>query len=158
MLPIAVSNAISKISNDIRSEYRRRGQHSPNVKFHQAASEQANESSIWCRHEKLLNLSTAMQEIPSSGSVPNELKQYLDQPLLERKSDPIKFWVNCRHFTPVLSEIDLKYLICQASSVSSKRVASVVNFTIPDNRSRLTEEHIKERVLVMSISDEYWFQ
>ncbi|GBP73858.1 Transmembrane protein 164 [Eumeta japonica] len=136
--PITVSNATSQISNDIRSEYRRREQCSSHVKFHRVASEQANESSIWCRHEKLLNLSTATQEIPSSGSVPNELKQYLDQPVLERKSDPIKFWVNCRHFTPVLSEISLKYLICQAPSILSERVASVVNLTLPDNRSRLT--------------------
>lgn len=156
--PIAVSNAISKISDDIRSEYRRRGQRSPDVRSDRATSEKANESSIWCRHEQLLNLRTATQEVPSSGSVPNELKQYLDQPLLERKSDPIKFWVNCRHFTPVLSDIALKYLICQASSVSSERVASIVNLTVPDNRSRLTGEHIKERVLLMSISDEYWFQ
>ncbi|CAG4940901.1 unnamed protein product [Parnassius apollo] len=156
--PIAVSNAISKISDDIRSEYRRRGQRSPDVRSDRATSEKANESSIWCRHEQLLNLRTAAQEVPSSGSVPNELKQYLDQPLLERKSDPIKFWVNCRHFTPVLSDIALKYLICQASSVSSERVASIVNLTVPDNRSRLTGEHIKERVLLMSISDEYWYQ
>ncbi|CAG4960463.1 unnamed protein product [Parnassius apollo] len=157
--PIAVSNAISKISDDIRSEYRRRGQRSPDVRSDRATSEKANESSIRCRHEQLLNLRTATQEVPSSGSVPNELKQYLDQPLLERKSDPIKFWVNCRHFTPVLSDIALKYLICQASSVSSERVASIVNLTVPDNRSRLTGEHnIKERVLLMSISDEYWYQ
>ncbi|GBP82478.1 hypothetical protein EVAR_55866_1 [Eumeta japonica] len=91
-----------------------------------------------------------MQEVPSSGSV-HDLKQYLDQPLLERKSDPIKFWVNCRHFTLILSEIVLEYLICQASSVSSERVALVVNLTVPDNRSRLTGEHIKERVLLTSI-------
>lgn len=93
-------------------------------------------SSIWFRHEKLLNLNIATSEVPSSGWVPNELKQYLDQPLLERKSDPIKFWVNCRHFAPVLSDIALKYLICQASSVSSERVASMVNLAGPNDRSR----------------------
>lgn len=99
-----------------------------------------------------------LESVPSSGCVPNELKQYLDQPLLERKSDPIKFWVNCRHFTPVLSDIALKYLICQASSVSSERVASMVNLAMPNDRSRLTGEHIKQRVLLMSISDKYWFE
>lgn len=157
---IAASNAIAKISNDIRSEHRRRGQRSPDLRtIHTArAQENSETSSIWSGHEKLLSLSsTTAPEVPSSGSVPNELKQYLDQPLLERKADPIKFWINCQHFTPVLSEVALKYLICQASSVSSERVVSAVNLTVPDNRSRLTGEHIKQRVLLMSISDEYWF-
>ncbi|XP_044586625.1 zinc finger BED domain-containing protein 6-like [Cotesia glomerata] len=155
--PRAVSNSISKISNDIRSEHRRRGQRSPDPRPVQGEVE-TSASSIWCRHEKLINLSSNRVEIPSSGCVPNELKQYLDQPILERKSDPIEFWVNCRHFTPVLAEIALKYLICQGSSVSSERLASAVNLTVPNNRSRLTGEHIKERVLLMSISDEYWFE
>ncbi|CAH1634699.1 unnamed protein product [Spodoptera littoralis] len=156
--PVVVSNAISKISTEIRAEHRRRGQRSPDKNPDQAASEQASGSSIWIRHEKLLNLNIATSEVPSSGCVPNELKQYLDQPLLERKSDPIKFWVNCRHFTPVLSDIALKYLICQASLVSSERVASMVNLAVPNDRSRLTGEHIKQRVLLMSISDKYWFE
>ncbi|CAG4996731.1 unnamed protein product [Parnassius apollo] len=156
--PIAVSHAIAKISNDIRSEHRRRGQFSPNLRTIQIGkAQEKTESSIWSGHEKLLSQSTTVPEVPSSGSVPNELKQYLDQPLIERKADPIKFWTNCQHFTPVLSEVALKYLICQASSVSSERVASAVNITVPDNRSRLTGEHVKQRVLIMSISDEYWF-
>ncbi|CAG5009216.1 unnamed protein product [Parnassius apollo] len=156
--PIAVSHAIAKISNDIRSEHRRRGQLSPDLRTIQIGkAQEKTESSIWSGHEKLLSQSTTVPEVPSSGSVPNELKQYLDQPLLERKADPIKFWTNCQHFTPVLSEVALKYLICQASSVSSERVASAVNITVPDNRSRLTGEHVKQRVLLMSISDEYWF-
>ncbi|XP_057332079.1 uncharacterized protein LOC130671946 [Microplitis mediator] len=154
--PIAVSHAITKISNDIRTEHRRRGQRSPDLRPIQAAPE-PSESSIWCRHEKLISLSTNRAEVSSSGSVPNELKQYLDQPLTERKSDPVEFWVNCRNFTPVLSEIALKYLICQASSVLSERLASAVNLVVPDNRSRLIREHIKEIVLLISISDEYWF-
>lgn len=156
--PIAVSNAISQLSNDILLEHRRKGQRSPvYLKTVPAASENA-ELSIWSRHEQLLSISSSTSpEVPSSGSVPNELKQYLDQPLLERKADPVKFWVNCQHFTPVLSYIALKYLICQASSVSSERVASTVNLAVPDNRSRLTGEHIKQRVFLTSISDDYWF-
>ncbi|OWR50148.1 zinc finger BED domain-containing protein 4 [Danaus plexippus plexippus] len=100
---------------------------------------------------KLVGPLSATSEVPSSGCVPNELKQYLDQPLLDRKSDPIKFWIKCRHFTPVLSDIALKYMICQASSVSSERVASVVNLAVPNERSRLTGDHIKQRVLLICV-------
>lgn len=95
-------------------EHRRRGQKSPDPKLEQVAPK-ARSSPLWCMHEKLITLSASRAEIPISGCVPNELKQYLDQPLIDRKSDPIEFWINCRHFTPVLSEIALKYLICQAS-------------------------------------------
>ncbi|XP_014296544.2 uncharacterized protein LOC103573894 [Microplitis demolitor] len=89
--PIAVSNSITKISNDIRSKHRGRGQRFPVPRPVQATPE-TGKLSIWCRHEKLINLSMNKAEIPSSGSVPNELKQYSDQPHLDRKSDPIEFW------------------------------------------------------------------
>ncbi|KAH0549711.1 hypothetical protein KQX54_012871 [Cotesia glomerata] len=42
--------------------------------------------------------------------------------------------------------------------IASGRLASAVNSAVPDNRSRLTGEHIKERVLLMSIPDDYWFE
>ncbi|XP_023246921.1 unconventional myosin-Va [Copidosoma floridanum] len=84
-----------------------------------------NNTSLWSRHERLVSQSAKIQEVSSFGSVPNELKQYLDQPLMGRESDPVQFWLSSRQFTPVLSEIALKYMTCQASSVSSERVASV---------------------------------
>lgn len=34
--------------------------------------------------------------------------------------------------------------------------AHAAALTVPDSRSRLTGEHIKQRVLLMSIADEYW--
>ncbi|KAH0549700.1 hypothetical protein KQX54_012759 [Cotesia glomerata] len=154
-----VATSQLKVIRDLTTlqEHRRRGQRSPNPRPAQASPE-ANPSSIWCRHEKLITLSSNRAEIPSSGSIPNELKQYSDQPSIDRKSDPIEFWMNCRHVTPVLSEIALKYLICQASSVGSGRLASADNLAVPDNRSRLTGDHIKERVLIMSIPDNNWFE
>lgn len=155
--PLAVSSAISIISKEIREEHKRRGKISPECSS-TVLEREASDGSIWSRHDQILSetQSAVTLEIPSSGSVPNELKQYLDQPLLERKSDPVKFWVDSRHFTPVLSEIAQKYMIPQASSVSSERVASTIGLVVPDNRSRLTGEHIKERVMLMSISDKYW--
>ncbi|KAF6209817.1 hypothetical protein GE061_015568 [Apolygus lucorum] len=50
-----------------------------------------------------------------------------------------------KHFTPALSAVALKYLITQASSVPSERAASTVNMVVPDNRSRLTAEHIRQK-------------
>lgn len=155
---LAISSAITELTTEIRMEHRRRGQLSPEVRV---ASESENNSpspSLWSRHEQILMdiASTSGFTSSTSGGMPAELKQYLDQPLLPRKGDPIKFWTDSRHFTPALSEIALKYLVPPASSVSSERVASAVNLTVPNNRSRLTAEHIKMRVFLLSISEKYW--
>ncbi|KAH0549581.1 hypothetical protein KQX54_010539 [Cotesia glomerata] len=45
-----------------------------------------------------------------------------------------------------------------ASSIASGRLALAVNLAVPVNKSRLTGEHVKERVLLMSIPDDYWFE
>lgn len=79
---MAVSHAITKISNDIQSEHRRRGQCLPDLRTIQIARAQENSgtSLIWSVHENLSLWSTTVLKVPSSGSVPNELKRYLDQP------------------------------------------------------------------------------
>lgn len=47
------------------------------------------------------------------------------------------------------------YLMCRASSVVSERLTLALNFAVPDNESRLTEEYTNERVFLISISDVY---
>lgn len=154
--PLAVSTAITELSKEIRSEHRRRGQLSPEPRPTTTTLNSENSSlSLWSGHEKI-TAALASSNSTTSG-MPSELKQYLDQPIIPRKENPEKFWFDCRHFTPVLSEIALKYLIASASSVSSERVASAVNLTVPNNRSRLTAEHINQRVFLLSVSDKYWF-
>ena len=72
------------------------------------------------------------------GTMPAKLKQYLDQPNISRSSNALKFWIDSRHFTPVLSEIAVKYLISSATSVASERIASTINLLVPNNRSSQT--------------------
>lgn len=157
--PLAVSTAITELSKEIRSEHRRRGQLSPEPRPTTTLNSENFSPSLWSGHEKITAAlaSSNSQSSSTSSGMPSELKQYLDQPIIPRKENPEKFWFDCRHFTPVLTEIALKYLIASASSVSSERVASAVNLTVPNNRSRLTAEHINQRVFLLSVSDKYWF-
>lgn len=155
--PLAVSNAIQEISIDIRMEYRRRGQLSPENLNTEANSKVPNKiDSIWTRHERMVAQALASQEIPSAGTVPNELKQYLDQKNIDRSFNPVQYWFNCKNFTPALADTALKYLLPQGSSVSSERVASTVNLVVPNNRSRLTGEHVDQRVFLCTIPSKYW--
>lgn len=157
---LAVSVVIAELSKEIRSEHKRRGQISP-VELKSTSTIPSLENSppsLWSGHEEITAaLASTSSFSSSSGGMPSELKQYLDQKILPRKENPEKFWFDCRHFTPVLSEIALKYLIASASSVPSERVASAVNISVPDNRSRLTSEHINQRVFLLSVSDKFWF-
>ena len=162
---LAVSKAITELSDEIRAEHRRRGQYSPdlstNTTFFETQNSLTSESeSLWSRHEKLLAAAisnNAANLASQSNRMPDELKQFLDAPNLSRKENPIKFWIDSRHFIPVLSNLALKYLTPTASSVPSERVASAVNLAVPNNRSRLTAEHVKSRVFLLSLPDKYWF-
>lgn len=159
---LAVSKAITELSDEIRAEHRRRGQLSPNLNTDTMPETQnsSTSESLWSRHEKLLaaaSSNNAANLVSRSNRMPDELKQFLDAPNLCRKENPIKFWIDTRHYTPVLSNLALKYLTPTASSVPSERVASAVNLAVPNNRSRQTAEHVKSRVFLLSLTDKYWF-
>lgn len=129
---LAVSTAISALSKEIRLQHRHRGQLSPGLRPTTTIPNSENSSpSLWSGHEKIMiDIAAASANsslLSTSDGMPSELKQYLDQPIIPRKENPTKFWFNCRHFTPVLSDTALKYLISPTSSVSSERVASAVN-------------------------------
>lgn len=160
---LAVSKAMTELSDEIRAEHRRRGQLSPDLRTPIISDEQNSSTteseSLWSRHEKLVAVATSNNaaNLATRSRMPDELKQFLDAPILSRKENPVKFWIDARHFTPVLSNLALKYLTPTASSVPSERVASAVNLAVPNSRSRLTAEHVKNRVFLLSLSDKYWY-
>ena len=87
------------------------------------------------KHEVMLlkNMSNANEVFwRRFGTMSAELKQYLNQRNISRLK-ALKFWID-RHFTPVLSEIAVKYLISFATSGASKQIASIINLLVPNNR------------------------
>ena len=87
----------------------------------------------------------------------DELDKFFSQPALDEKADPVQYWIDCRRSFPALSKLALKYLTPVATSVSSERVASAINLTVPNGRSRLTAEHIDMRVFMLTLSNKYCF-
>lgn len=159
MSAMAAANAITDLSKEIIAEHKIRGNRSPTVGVSPRVEKETT-SSLWDRHEDMLlkNMSNANEVFGKSFSaMPAELKQYLDQPNISRSSNALKFWIDSRHFTPVLSEIAAKYLISSATSVASERIASTINLLVPNNRSSQTAEHIKQRVFLKTLTEKYWY-
>ncbi|KAF6209811.1 hypothetical protein GE061_015562 [Apolygus lucorum] len=109
---LAVGKAVSALSAEIRMEHRRRGQLSPELQ--QRTSTQFNKGppSIWNRHEEIVKTASMSQhqQVTEREALPSDFKQYLDQPILAKGSNPVQFWIDSRHFTPVLSEIAMKFM------------------------------------------------
>jgi len=66
--------------------------------------------------------------------------------MLPLSVNPIKYWQSCKTFSPVLTEIALKYCTMMGSSVASERIVSAINNVVTDKRSRLTSCHIDEAI------------
>lgn len=154
---LAAANAILDLSKDITVEHKTRGNISSTVGASPCRAEETT-SSLWDRHEHML-LKNMFNEVSgtSFGTMPVELKQYLDQPNISRSSNALKFWIDSRHFIPVLSEIVLKYFIFSATSVASERITSTINLLVPNNRSSQTAEHIKQRIFLKTLPEKYWY-
>ncbi|CAG9792960.1 unnamed protein product [Diatraea saccharalis] len=115
MSALAAANAISDLSKEIVAEQKIIGNRSQ-------IGKKETSSSLWDRHEDMLlkNMSNAYEVFGRGfGTMPAESEQYLDQPNISRSSSALKFWIDSRYFTPVLSEIAVKYLISSATSVAS---------------------------------------
>lgn len=64
-----------------------------------------------------------------SHSTPNStvilmVRQYLELPLLDRKENPLEFWMKHKNLMPELCELAFKYLCIPSTSVPSERVFS----------------------------------
>lgn len=93
----------------------------------------------------------------SDISFPSKLKLYLQQPVMTRNASPLEFWGQSKTCMPALASIACKYLTIVGSSVSSERLVSTVNAAVvSDERSRLTDEHITERVFLTRVHKKYW--
>lgn len=84
----------------------------------------------------------------------NCLISYLSEPRTNRTGDPIKKVLGIKN--EALRDLALNYLLPPASSVSSERVASALNLTLPSSRGKLTDENINLRLLLLTMPDKYW--
>ena len=111
---------------------------------------------IWAEHEEEAAKHAPNAPSFSEGSIPSELKLYLNQAFLQRTLDPIKFWTNAKNAFPAMYIMAMKYLIINATSVSSERTVSLLNNVCSDERNRLTSEHLNQLVFLGALEEKFW--
>ncbi|CAH1114936.1 unnamed protein product [Psylliodes chrysocephalus] len=80
---------------------------------------------IWQIHDEVVE--TARMSVESGNSAtnfPTKLKLYSDQPLANRKIDPIQYWRENESAFPATSKVAFKYLTILGASVPSERLMS----------------------------------
>lgn len=153
MNPLIASQAITNFSQEVKHYLAEIGKLSPLPQREEGEEARTTANPLWSSHD---------QAVAKSGQVeleslfPNELRLYLQQPLLPRWSDPFVFWEQSKTCMPGLSFIAQKYLCLVGSSVASERLVSSLNDVVSDERSRLTDQHITERVFMNRLDDKYW--
>lgn len=88
--------------------------------------------------------------------IPADLKHYLNQPLLDRKADPINYWFQYETIYPNLSTIAKKYLAIVTTSVPTERVFSKAGNILSEHRNRLIPEHLQQLWFLNSLSMKEW--
>lgn len=71
-----------------------------------------------------------------------ELDMFLQEPLLDRKQDPLKWWKTRAILYPNLNELAQKYLCITATSTPSERIFSKSGQLISERRNRLKGDNV----------------
>ena len=104
-----------------------------------------NADSIWAEFDK----SVASNVKTSTSSSLIELRQYNEDEMIPRTSDPLLWWKSREILYPTLSKIAKKRLCAPATSVPSERVFSKAGQLISERRSRLKSGAI-EKILFLN--------
>ncbi|CAK1587914.1 unnamed protein product [Parnassius mnemosyne] len=82
-----------------------------------------------------------------------ELDKYLQEPLLKRTEDPLKWWHARRNIYPLLFHYVLKRHNLVATSVPCERIFSKAGYTLNERRRRLTTKKVSQLLFISCNSD-----
>lgn len=109
---------------------------------------------LWKFHDHLIASCATTRDDP--GGINVELRQYLNQSVIPRHHDPLKYWQTIKHAYPVLFNIAKKYLSVIATSVPSERLFSKTGIIKSDARNRLTAKRLNILLFLGSLNYEDW--
>ncbi|XP_052129795.1 uncharacterized protein LOC127750987 [Frankliniella occidentalis] len=94
------------------------------------------------------------------GGLPVELKQFLNRPPVDRKSNPnpLKSWQSLKGEYPNVWRAALKIFTIVATSVPCERLFSHAGIIANQLRSRLSGHHLDMLVFLRNVTPEEWFQ
>jgi len=112
--------------------------------------------SLWSDHDELVARSIAASVDDFGVVYPLELRQYLAKPISPSNEDPLVLWEGMKHEFPHLYKLQSRYLPMLGTSVASERLFSKAGLIVTDLTSRLTPEHVSQRLFLATVSPELW--
>lgn len=109
---------------------------------------------LWAFHDSLVATSIPPRDDP--GGIDVELRQYLNQLVISRNTNPFQYWQTLKHAYPILFRIAMTYLSVVATSVPSECLFSKAGIIKSDLRNRLTGEKLNALLFLGSLSKEDW--
>ncbi|XP_035207734.1 uncharacterized protein LOC118182493 [Stegodyphus dumicola] len=112
--------------------------------------EEIDESSVWFEFESKdsRTSSSAPAADAAIDKAAAEVKRYLQEPILSRKSDPLEWWEKNKNVFPNLYELSRKKLGLVATSVPCERVFSKAGLILNDRRNRLSGQKLKQLIFL----------
>jgi zinc finger BED domain-containing protein 1 (E3 SUMO-protein ligase ZBED1) len=107
--------------------------------------------SVWSFHDQLVT-----KHNTNKNEDLTELRQYLNQSVVERNRDPLQYWISVKETFPMLYKYGLKYVSILGTSVPSERIFSQAGDIKTDERSRLTGEHLNMLLFLSTLDFEDW--
>ncbi|KAL7638707.1 UNVERIFIED_CONTAM: hypothetical protein RMT77_010240 [Armadillidium vulgare] len=153
---LIAANIIHKISQEVLENLKILGNQSPPQIEDPTLKNDTTNVDLWDVHEEEAAKNTPNPPILVQGSMPNEVKLYLNQPFLPRKFDPLKFWIDSKNAFPAMFMVAMKYFTVNATSVPSERTVSLLNNVCSDERNRLTSDHLNQLVFLGALEDKFW--
>uniref|UniRef100_A0A2S2Q5B5 Zinc finger BED domain-containing protein 1 n=1 Tax=Sipha flava TaxID=143950 RepID=A0A2S2Q5B5_9HEMI len=103
---------------------------------------------IWQQFDSQVSTSTSVNTPTSEAIV--ELDRYLNEPILDRKLDPLKWWNDRKKIYPNLFDLMLLRLCVPSTSVPSERAFSKAGYTISERRNRLSTKNTEMLIFLNS--------
>ncbi|XP_071652992.1 E3 SUMO-protein ligase ZBED1-like isoform X2 [Temnothorax longispinosus] len=111
---------------------------------------------LWSFHYDLLKTKSVNRYQDENDEMPTNLKHYLDQPMIDHKENPIRYWINFASVYPTLTVIAKKFLAIVGTSVPSERLFSRAGNILTDSRNRLSPDHLQHLLFLNSLSIKDW--
>lgn len=79
-----------------------------------------------------------------------EVDKYLQEPIIARTNDPLKWWNENKNVYPSLFEIMKRRFCIQGTSVPSERIFSKSGQVVTEKRNRLNSKRVEQIIFLKS--------
>lgn len=145
--------AVASVADNIRKEVCALSSISSEVE--DEADEESEEDDLWSVHCQIKEKKKKRGAGGATSTTSDDLAQYLSQPTMSIKTNPIDFWLSHNGYYPKLHKTALKYMTVVGSSVPSERIFSKAG-RIMAGRSRLSAKKLNETAFLASLPKKWW--